>query len=53
MAVYSVWVHYDAYGEIEIEAENEDEAVEIANENLDSINFEGEYDIEQVRELKK
>ena len=53
MAIYSVLVHYDAYGEIEVEAENEDEAVEIANENLGSINFEGEYDIEQVRELKK
>ena len=53
MAVYSVYIHYSAFGETEVNAESEDEAVEKACENLGSINFEGDYDILEVNEVKK
>lgn len=53
MAIYSVYIHYSAFGEIEVNAENEDEAIELACENLGSIDFEGDYDILEVNEVKK
>lgn len=51
MAKYSVYIHYSAFGEISVEAESKDEAIELACENLDSINFEGDYDILEVNEV--
>ena len=53
MAVYRVGVNYSAYAEMEIEADSEQEAIDIANESLDSFEFEGEYDIESVEEVKR
>lgn len=53
MAVYRVGVNYSAYAEAEIEADNENEAYEIALDNLDIFNFEGDYQIESAVEVKK
>ena len=53
MAIYNVLIHYDAYGEVRVEAENIDEACEKAYEEIDSIKFDGNYDICNVDEVKK
>lgn len=53
MAIYRVGINYNAYAEAKIEADNEDEAFEIALDNLDIFNFEGDYQVESVEEIKK
>lgn len=50
--IYRVGIHYDAYAEAEFEAESEDEAIDIALDNLYMFNFEGDYDVESVEEVK-
>lgn len=45
-------MHYSAYAERDIEAESEDEAYDIAYDNLAWFNFEGEYNINSVEEIK-
>ena len=52
MAKYRVYLHYDAYSEKEVEADNAEEAIDIAFENLDTFDFEGEYTVDDVEELK-
>ena len=52
MAIYNVLIHHDAYGEVRVEAENEDEACEKAYEEIGSINFEGEYQIGDIVKIK-
>ena len=53
MATYRILIRYDAYAEKDIEANNLDEAYDIAWDNLDSFNFEGDYDIVDAEEIKK
>ena len=53
MAKYRITMHYDAYADADIEASSEDEAYDIAYDNLDLFNFEGEYNIYSVDEVKK
>lgn len=53
MAVYRIGIHYSAYAEKDIEADSEQEAYDIAIDNLDIFNFEGDYQIESVEEIKK
>ena len=53
MATYRIMLHYDAYAEIDIDAENEEEAVNLAFDNLDWFDFEGDYDVVEVEEIKK
>ena len=53
MATYRIMLHYDAYAETDINAENKDEAIDLAFDNLDLFDFEGEYDIVEIEEIKK
>lgn len=53
MATYRIMLHYDAYAEADIEAENEDEAEDAAFDNIERFNFEGGYDIVEIEEIKK
>lgn len=53
MAVYRIGIHYSAYAEADIKADSEQEAYDIAMDNLDIFNFEGDYQIESVEEIKK
>ena len=46
-------LHYDAYAETDISAENKEEAIDLAFNNLDCFDFEGNYDIIEVEEIKK
>lgn len=52
MAKYRVLLHYDAYAEAEVEADSGADAVDVAFENLDIFDFEGEYDVEEIEELE-
>lgn len=47
---FKVQIHYDAYGEMEVEADNEEEAVNIAVENPECC-FEGEYTVDYVKAI--
>ena len=47
---FRVQIHYDAYGEMEVEADSEEEAVNIAVENPECC-FEGDYIVEHVKEI--
>ena len=49
---YRILLHYDAYAEKIVEADNEDEAAEAAFDDFDTIDFEGEYDIEDIVEIE-
>lgn len=53
MATYRIMLHYDAYAEADIEAENKDEAADLAYDNIELFNFEGGYDIVEIEEIKK
>ena len=53
MATYRITMHYDAYAETDIEANDIDEACDIAYDNLDWFDFEGEYNITSMEEIKK
>ena len=50
--IYRVGIHYDAYAEAEVEADSGADAIDVAFENLDIFNFEGDYDVESVEEVK-
>lgn len=53
MAIYRIGIHYSAYAEKDIKADSEQEAYDIAMDNLDAFNFEGDYQIESAEEIKK
>ena len=53
MATYRIMLHYDAYAETDINAENKEDAINLAFDNLEWFNFEGNYDIFEVEEIKK
>ena len=49
---YRMLLHYDAYAEKIVEADSEEEAVDIAFDDFDMLDFEGEYDIEDIVEIE-
>ena len=51
MVKYRILLRYNAYAEKTIEADSEEEAINIAFDNLDMFNFDGDYDIVDIEKI--